>query len=454
MKRWAEQNSGWVLVIFFCIVAVARWMQIAKFPAPLSDGWWGIASMIGKVGALVGTVLYSINFVLGMRARWLEPLFGGLNRVYIAHHIVGGIALIALCIHPVFLSIRYIEPGVTKSYKDAAMALLPERIEGGSYGDVMTSLAQTFGIVGFYGLVVLLICTFFVKMKYQKWLLTHKLLGPAFFLAALHVIYMWSDVRNDLPLRLYLVIWMAIGLVAYIHRSLLGNIFVRRYRYTVSRVARPNDTTVVIGLEPLQKRVTFKAGQFVFIKFLSGPLKGETHPFSLTSEEGQSHKELELCVKALGDFTTKLQEVKVGDQLLVEGAFGRFSPVYHENKKQLWIAGGVGVTPFISMARSEKNENGRDIAMIHSVNNERELVGRHVFGKVETSLNMFFYHPFIAGGDRGFLNSEYIQKIVPDYTSRLIFICGPPVMMKSLKQQFITAGVPKQNIISEEFSIN
>ena len=76
IERW----SGWAIISVLCLIPVVRWVQLTDVSEQLS-GWYGLASTLGKLGAIVGTMLYALNFVLAIRAKWLEPLFGGLNRV-------------------------------------------------------------------------------------------------------------------------------------------------------------------------------------------------------------------------------------------------------------------------------------------------------------------------------------------------------------------------------------
>jgi predicted ferric reductase len=350
--------------------------------------------------------------------------------------------------------VRHIEFGVTESYKIAADVLLPDSVQLGSIAEFTESMQINFGIIGFLGLVVLLVCTFFIKFSYQTWLFTHRLLGPAFLISGLHIVYVWSDVRNDLPLRLYLVFWIGIGIAAFVHRSLLGNIFVRRYRYTVSRVSSPVEGVVTIGFEPLKKRVSFKAGQFVFVRFVSGDLKGETHPFSLTGKQGEHDKELEISVKALGDYTQRLQSVKFGDHALIEGAFGRFIPARYPGKKQVWIAGGIGVTPFIASAKAFSTNSAKNVTLFYSVNSETEMIHTDLFRELTVRDPRFSFEGFIAGGANGYLSADYILQKLQTFEDTVFFICGPPVMMSAMKRQLLSKGVSKKNIISEEFSIS
>ncbi len=118
---WLERFGGWTLITLFCAIPVIFMLFIPDF---WGVGWYGTASCIGKIAGVIGFILYAINMLLSVRRRWLERFFNGLNRVYIAHHLTGGIALILLAFHPVFLAVRYIELSSLATIKMAAEALL------------------------------------------------------------------------------------------------------------------------------------------------------------------------------------------------------------------------------------------------------------------------------------------------------------------------------------------
>lgn len=114
-----EHLLGWGVTVFLCIVPVILWVQI--HPLSTIQGFPAIMLNLGRVTGLIGMVMFALNLVYSTRLRFLERFFGGLNRVYIAHHMLGGLAHIFLAFHPVFLSLRY----VTTSLKQAAMILVP-----------------------------------------------------------------------------------------------------------------------------------------------------------------------------------------------------------------------------------------------------------------------------------------------------------------------------------------
>src|SRR5476651_1983158 len=105
---------------------------------------------IGQVAGIVGLTLFAFNLLLSTRIKLFEDLFGGLNKVFIAHHIIGGVALIALLIHPIFLALRLIP----SSMHDAALLLIP------TFGN----LPVAYGIVALIGMIALLIITYFFSL--------------------------------------------------------------------------------------------------------------------------------------------------------------------------------------------------------------------------------------------------------------------------------------------------
>ena len=455
-KQWIESYGGWLLIGLFCVIPIVRWLTThdLQYVANTPTAFF---TTFGKITGLVGLVLYAINLLLAARTRWMENLFNGLNRVYIAHHLTGGIALILLVFHPLFLSFMYIDVRVLSSLRDAAQFLLPRTTFGGDalFADVQQAAAVNAGIIAFFGMVVLLILTFFVKLPYRLWLATHKFLGVAFMFAGLHVILISSDTSRDMFLRYYMLLWIIVGLVAFVYRTLMNNIFVRRYPYKVLSVTHEQGNVVGITLEPIEKKMDYKPGQFVFIRFLFTTKEGiihEAHPFSIASSPNEDT--VRLYIKSLGDFTSSLKNLKVGSIAEIEGAYGKFTYTRFGDAPQIWIAGGIGVTPFLSMARSYSSTSPK-VDMVYSVVERTELLDQKALQEfLPQHYDGFRYFPYIAKEQDGFLTAQKIKDMCGGLDGKQIFICGPPPMMKALRSQLRALGVPNRNIHSEEFSMS
>lgn len=453
-------SLGWWVTIFLCALTVLFWFMVRPLDTIFSGDFMTIMLNLGKITGLIGMVLYSLNLVYSTRLRFIEDLFGGLNRVYIAHHIVGGLALVFLVFHPLFLSLQYI----TTSLRDAAFLLLPHDLvpvkalfdtSNTMHLDVLEQWAIFFGIIALWGMVILLILTFYIKLPYQLWVFTHKFLGLAFFLGGLHVLFISSDTSKNNVLKYYILGLAFIGLAAFIYRTIMPKITVRKFKYRVSMVQSPNPSIVKINLVPVSKVMSYKPGQFVFIRFLrSGvpAITSEWHPFSISSAPSEAG--LEITAKSLGDYSSQLSKIQPNTLAEIEGAYGKFTYYNFSNFNQIWIAGGIGITPFISMAKSLP-ATGFSIDLYYSVKSESELVDWPKLAQIARSANgNFRLIPFVADKQQGFLSLDFMRQYSGTFDGKDIFICGPPAMMKSLKSQFIKAGVKKNKIHSEEFSMS
>jgi predicted ferric reductase len=445
--RW-QQVLGWTIVAVACLIPVLRYLMLAPFSENFGS-FYTFMSSLGRLTGLVGMVLFAIDFILATRLRMFEKWFGGLNRVYIAHHILGGLALVLMAFHPVFLALRYL----TTSIHEAALLLLPHLHEMNHY-----YWALDFGIIGLDGTIVLLVITFFIKLPYNIWLWTHKFLGIFFFVTGLHVLFLYTGAPTDWFMKVYILGFTLLGLAAFVYRTLIGRILIRTYEYKVDDVTVVGGTIAQVALIPLGERMPYQPGQFMFIRFkLDGQknITSEWHPFSISSAPGDDF--LRIDAKALGDYTRALMGLQKGAVAEIEGAYGKFSYTNYSNPRQIWVAGGIGITPFLGMARNlrqDPNLKNMQIDMYYMVRNKSELVdygALHEIAYFNKANFRLFPH---VSSEQGQLNMAIINEKSGGVAGKEIFICGPPPMMKSFKQQFHAQGVPKALIHSEEFSMS
>lgn len=454
-----EHLLGWCITATLCLVPVFLWLHL--HPLSTISGFSSIMLNLGRVTGLVGLAMYALNLIYSTRLRFLEYLFGGLNRVYIAHHLLGGLALIFLSLHPLFLALRYLHT----SLKQAALMLLPNGLfpihalwdtNHQFHGLVLEQWAVFAGILAFWGMVGLLLVTFFVKIPYHVWLKTHKYLGLAFFLAGLHILFITSDTSTDTVMKVYILTLTALGLIAFTYRTLLRRLVVRSFSYRLDDVRQLGGNVLQLNLRPQnpQRRMPYHAGQFIFIRFTEKKygVSNEWHPFSISSATNADV--LQITVKALGDYTNMLSHIAPGATAEVEGAYGHFSFTRFRNKNQIWIAGGIGITPFLSMGQSLPDD-GYHVDLYYAVKSRSELID---FDKLTDAhfirhgnFNIF---PYIGDEQSDHLSADYIEKQSGGLKGKDVFICGPPPMMASLRQQLRSKGVPGARIHSEEFGMS
>jgi predicted ferric reductase len=438
MKFSVVSKSGWLLLSGLVAVPFVIWATILPFEDRFSTTYLTLTSL-GRLVGIASMVFFSLNIILTARLKFMETLFGGLNKVYIAHHIIGGLALIVILTHPVVLALRT----MTVSPRDAAMQLLP------FMNDTMT----TIGILTLWTFIVLMILTLYVKLPYKTWLLTHKFMGLVMLGVILHVLLGSNDINADVRLQLYSWSLMSLAALAFLYRTILPRVLVRRYDYTVTETKVLQGGVTRFVLMPKSKGIRFKSGQFIFVSFSAEGFSHEFHPFTISSNSKEDG--LVITVKALGEYTstlTKFAPNMVGMPVRVEGAYGRFSFENFPSKRQIWVAGGIGITPFLSMAADVRAPFQVDL--YYSVKSSDEIIDTDYLQQAITvaggSLRVI---PYVADL-HGFLSGEKIKEYSGELAGADILLCGPPPMMFALKNQLKSLGVRASRIHSEEFAMS
>lgn len=226
----------------------------------------------------------------------------------------------------------------------------------------------------------------------------------------------------------------------------------KSYKYTVTAVNKLTPKIIEVSLKPVnQEKMNFIAGQFVSITFEQAGLPKEFHPFSLAS--APDDKQIRLGIKALGDYTTQLvNELEVGATAEVRGPLGSFS--YHKGryKQQIWLAGGIGITPFLSMAEDLAKQGGDyQVDLYYCIRNKEEAVYLSLLRRIEKQTQgQVEIQPFYSA-ERGHINVDYIKQTSGGLKQKDIFICAPPQMMEELTKEFLVNGVSEKSIYWEKF---
>lgn len=414
------------------VIPTIIWLTMMPLRLRFGSLYAGLTSL-GQLMSLTGMPLFAVSLFLSGRFKFLEDYFGGMNRVYIVHHIIGGTAFLFLMAHPLFLAVTR----AMISFKKAAFFFLPS-----------ADWSINFGIIAFYSLMLLLILTYYVKLPYQVWRLTHKFLGASFFFGGLHVFFINSDVARNYLLKYYILGISTISLAVYVYRTLLFSRLVKRYDYIVDEVRALNEDNWEIVLSPKEESIHYIPGQFIFIGFEGPGVSDEIHPFSINSSP--KTPKLTIIMKALGDYTKNIGNLKPGTVAKIEGPYGKFYPTHV--KGQVWIAGGIGVTPFLSMARSLK-PHMVPVDLYYVVHDAKEAVYVDELLTISRNNPEFRVCLYNSAVEKKRLTAEMIATMSGKLNDRDIFICGPPPMMKSLRTQLVQLKVKQSDIHTEEFTM-
>lgn len=429
-----KRKLGWPLLLFFSFSPIIIWSFAVL---PISYRFYDMYSTfesLGVVMGLIGITMFSLSLVLSARMEIFEDFFGGMNRVYIAHHILGGTSFIFLLVHPLFLA----GSRVTISWKTAAQFLIPG-----------TDLWINLGITALLCMITLLVITLYVKLPYQLWRFTHKFMGAVFLLGTIHAVFVSGAFQGFKPLAYYMYFIFFVGLIAYFYRTIAGRFLVRRKKYSVVNVKMVNPSVTEVDMIPVNKPIKAIPGQFIFVYFKSAGVSNETHPFSVSTIAPDG--KISISAKSSGDYTETLKNIQAGDVATIEGAFGRFNYALYKNYNQVWIAGGIGITPFLSMAQNLADPQYQ-ITLYYSVTNPEEAVYLPELLQLSQAKPNFKVIP-IYTKTMGRLSAETIAQQVGDIAKYDFFLCGPPPMMKSMHKQLNQIKVRDTKIHSEEFAI-
>jgi predicted ferric reductase len=426
----------WFVIILLAIIPVIL-LIVGKDGAGFAN-YDSITHMFGQIAGLIGMTLFAITFILSTRIKFIEDAFGGLDKVYGVHGILGGTALILILFHPLLLVLNFIPESVNLAVK----YLLPS-----SYWSV------NFGIIAFVGMILLLCMTLYIGMKYQKWKISHRFLGLVFALAVLHIFLVRNTIAQDNIFNgyfIYAIIVSFIGLAAYSYSVLFRDKIASGRQYIIKSINKKNAGVHEVVMYSEYTPLKYKSGQFVFLKFKNKNVGSEPHPFSIASSS--NNPLLKVIIKNLGDFTCKIPDLKVGDKVYVEGPYGRFNSDRNKGD-QIWVAGGVGITPFLGMAEDLlKNPNMENtIDLYYSVRSPEDFIELKRLKEIESKVTNFKLVPWDSEV-KGYITVDKIFQISKDLRDKDFYICGPHTLKESITNGLLKEGVLKKNIHQEEFN--
>ena len=147
--------------------------------------------------------------------------------------------------------------------------------------------------------------------------------------------------------------------------------------------------------------------------------------------------ELSITVKNIGDFTSKLHELEVGDMIGVRGSYGNGFKTDFKDKKLLVIGGGVGMAPVTALTHELIKDN--DVDVLLAATTKDELLFLDTYEGLDVNL-----HPCTDDGSYGFEGyaSNCLLSLLEDATYDYAFVCGPEIMMIGIYNILEEANIP------------
>ncbi|MBE0437031.1 MAG: hypothetical protein IBX56_14660, partial [Methylomicrobium sp.] len=232
----------------------------------------------------------------------------------------------------------------------------------------------------------------------------------------------------------------------------------RPWRVIEAKAETDQATTLVFEAEG-HAGMKFRPGQFTWLTLGDSPFSLQQHPFSICSSAAHPER-LAITAKALGDFTSGLSEVKPGTRAWLEGPYGVFFHDATRSRAAVFIAGGVGITPIISMLRTYRELGAHSpLWLIYACADADAILFREELDEMAAQLPLTLVYvltnpPEDWSGETGYVDENLLARHLPDDNESIeYFLCGPPPMMDSVEPILIARGAALNRVYSERFNL-
>ncbi|WP_411705258.1 ferric reductase-like transmembrane domain-containing protein [Edaphovirga cremea] len=437
MLSFSLRSIIWLVVYLFFILAPLLALLSGSSP-PARDFWTEFSVALGYAGlAMMG-----LQFGLTARFRYVTEPWGE-DVIYHFHRRISLIAVGLVIAHPLILFV----------VRPELLALL---------NSIDAPWRARFAALSTYSLIALVIMAIWrveLKIRYEIWHLSHIILAVVAVVAGILHMVGWGFYLDD-PLKRALWIglilfWLA--LLVYIR--VVKPLFILRRPYHIVEVRKERGDTTTLVMQPEgHSGFRFVPGQFAWLTLWGSPFKITGHPFSLSSSAEANDGRVEMSIRNLGDFTQQIPSVPVGQRVYLDGPYGAFT-VGNPADMHVLIAGGVGITPMMSILRTFADRgDSRPVILLYGSKDWESITFREELETLQGRLNLKVVHvladpPADWQGERGFITADVFRRhLPPPFADHEYFICGPNVMMDAIEKALSEMGVSLEKYHSERYN--
>lgn len=437
------------IAIYFLLVTTPMLLTIWLQPQEEHEMQSNFVEQLASVFGLLAFSIITLQFILSARIRWIEWPFG-LDILYLFHKRMGIFAGTLLLTHPVLMA------------------------WGNQEWRLVTSWAVEWPVQLGRLAWLLVICTIVVSvfpkllnLQFEAWRRLHNWLGLSVLaLAFTHSLAIGGDLTTW-PMRIYWAGLLAASLGGYGYHKFITPRSLRRWPYEVAEIVEETHNVRTVKLHPANpagaRVFAYLPGQFHFLTFQGGHLPVEEHPFSISSSPTE-RLFLASTIKESGDFTKELRRARVGDRVLIRGAFGRFSHRLHAEESELvFLAAGIGITPIMSMLRYMRDaRDWKSSLLIYNNRTEADIVFRRELDDMVSGS-----HPHLRvvhvlskpaksdwNGEKGHIDRDMLIKYSAGQNKPTgYYVCGPSAMAQETVRVLQSLDIPTDRIHIEIFSL-
>lgn len=391
----------------------------------------------------------SLIVVSATRPVWVENMTGGLDKTYRLHKWLGITALVAAIVHWLWsngpkwaVGLGLMEKGKRGPRPDIS-SLEPVQ----AFFASQRGLAEDIGEWAFYIAVALMVMALIKWFPYRLFAKLHKFIAAAYLALAAHAMFLFDFANWGTPIGVLMIVMLAAGSVAAV-MVLTGQ--VGRKRQVAGEIVGlehlPEIDTLRVTIRPEDNWPGHRSGQFALVRLSDDEAP---HPFTISSSWDAQNPEITLLIKALGDYTKTLSaRLGTGDRVCLEGPYGRFvfTP---DSDRQIWIAGGIGLTPFLArLEELARNPNGQQIDFYQVAPAENpDLMKRIEQLAQKAGVRLHVWR------DRkdGLLQGSQLRGNIADWQKASVWFCGPSRFGDALRRDLVRHGLSSDAFHSEMF---
>jgi len=344
-----------ILAGFVAIVALAWGVEMLSSDHTAAGSLpWAIYLESLFLTGLISIALMSLAMALSTRPAWLEQPLGGMDRIYRLHKWSSILAVVFAASH----WLLEMSDDLFKALAGRGGRIKEDELS--AFAEPLRDLGEALGEWAFYVLLALLALTLWKQFSYRLWRPLHRAMPVLYLLLVFHSVVLAPAAYWSQPIGLLLAVLFTAGSIASV-QSLTGRIGrKRRASGSVVSVRSPGPDIIEVSCHLDGRWHGHRPGQFAFVTFDAAE---GAHPFTIASAD-HGDRTVTFAIKALGDYTrTLIHKLSVGSPVEVEGPYGRFD-ISRANKRarQIWVAGGIGVTPFLAWLEALQDEPASELS--------------------------------------------------------------------------------------------
>lgn len=427
------------LSVYVLLALVPLGVALVHQPTEARGFWVELGAMLG----LLGLGVLAVQMLITGRHRWFAPELG-LDNTLQFHREVGIFALLLVLAHPTTLILAD-----------------PKYL---AYLDPREDTLRAISLAMMVASAIILVCSSLwrvtIGLPYEWWRVLHGGLALFIVTGGLGHALMADHYTAGALTKVVLAGVVLIPLGYLVDTRLLRALRMRRRPWRVAGTQAERGDSTTITLEAVgHDGLHFEPGQFIWVTLGETPFSLQQHPFSFASSATEPRR-IAFTAKHVGDFTATLPSVEPGTRAWVEGPYGAFIPNPGRVDKIILIAGGVGITPIMSMLRTFDERRVRTpLWLLYANEHWEDVTFREELDELAETLPLQVIHviskpPKQWSGETGYIDGDLLERRLPeDCSSVEYFICGPDPLMDTVEKALIRQGVSPTRLFSDRFDL-